>query len=350
MTEAALSEFDSLDISPLIAARPAEPRDSSRLMVLDRSSGSLTHGVFSGLPGFLRPGDVLVLNRSRVWKARLPARRETGGDSELLLIKPESADLRKWRALVRKMEPGRRVVCRGGAEAVCVARNADGSFSFDLSAPLDEAYLEKNAEVPLPGYILKARKRSQDEVQPAQDESRYQTVYAEEPGSIAAPTAGFHFTPGLLSALKARGVETLYVTLHIGWGTFKPIRTGDPASHVMLEEACRVSEGTAAALNSARARGGRIIAVGTSSMRTLETLSDPSGRVLPGEAMAGLFIHPGYRFKVAGAFITNLHVPSSAPLYMTAAFAGRERLFAAYGEAVRGKYRFYSYGDSMLIV
>ena len=181
------------------------------------------------------------------------------------------------------------------------------------------------------------------------DEDVYQTVYAKEAGSIAAPTAGFHFTPGLLSKLGAGGVKTAFVTLHIGWGTFRPVRAENPKDHVMMEEECFVSAEAASAINGHRAGGGRLIAVGTSSMRTLETMSDENGEVKPGQARAGLFITPGYKFKTAGAFITNLHVPDSAPLYMTAAFAGRELLFKAYSEAVKEKYRFYSYGDSMFI-
>jgi len=292
---------------------------------------------------------VLVLNRSKVWKAKLPAQKPTGGKSELLLTRPETPDLKTWNALARKMEPGSKVICRGGAEAACVKRNPDGSFLFELSAPLDQAYLEKNAEVPLPQYILKARKHAGTGGAPPEDDFRYQTVFASEPGSIAAPTAGFHFTPGLLEKIAVKGVQVCQVTLHIGWGTFKPVRTDNPAEHVMLEEACSLAPETAAALNAAREKGSRIIAVGTSSMRTLETFSDETGRLVPGERNAGLFIYPGYRFKTASAFITNLHVPSSAPLYMTSAFAGRERLFNAYAEAVKMKYRFYSYGDAMFI-
>ncbi len=358
--KASLTEFEALDIGPLIAARPADPRDSAGLITLDRAGGPVGHRTFRDLPDLLRTGDVMVLNRSRVWKAKLPARKSTGGNSELLLIRPETPDLKSWSALVRKTEPGCKIICRGGSEAVCVSRNADGSFVLDFSLPLDFGYLEKNAEVPLPGYILKARKRTEGpesaahEFTPAPvpasgDESGYQTVFADEPGSIAAPTAGFHFTPELLQKIMARGIEVRYVTLHIGWGTFKPVRGEGPAAHTMLDETCSVTEETAAALNAARERGARIIAVGTSSMRTLETFSDNAGRLSSGEAKAGLFIYPGYRFRVAGAFITNLHVPSSAPLYMTAAFAGRERLFCAYREAVEKKYRFYSYGDAMLI-
>ena len=349
MTEPILSEFEGLEIEPLIADRPAEPRDTSRLIIVNRSGKTISHGVFRDLPGLLSPGDVLVLNRSKVWKAKLPARKPTGGKSELLLMKPEGADLKSWSALARKVRPGQTLICNGGVKAVCVRRNPDGSFLFDLSSPLDPSYLERNAEVPLPQYILKARKRSGAPEGDTRDDSRYQTVFASVPGSIAAPTAGFHFTPELLAGIKAKGVEVCHVTLHIGWGTFKPVRNEDPSAHVMLGEDCSLSAETAEALNAAKGRGSRIIAVGTSSMRTLETFSDEAGRFFPGEGKAGLFIYPGYRFKAAGAFLTNLHVPSSAPLYMTAAFAGRELLLKAYTEAVGKKYRFYSYGDSMFI-
>lgn len=344
----ALSEFSGLDIEPLIADRPAEPRDSSRLAVVDRRAGSVSHRAFRDLPELLGPSDLLVLNRSKVWKARLPAAKPTGGKSEILLMAPGSPDGTVWAGLCRKAQPGQRLVCAGGAEAECLSRNADGSYVFRFSVPVDEAYLAANGAVPLPQYIVNARKRRG--TRPPADEDRYQTVYAQEPGSIAAHTAGFHFTPELFGRLDKAGVKRVFVTLHIGWGTFKPVRSGDPASHVMMEESCSVTEGTAEMINSHRAAGGRVIAVGTSSMRTLETFSNEDGTMKAGSGKAGLFIRPGYRFKVAGAFITNLHVPESAPLYMTAAFAGRELLFKAYSGLVRGKYRFYSYGDSMLII
>lgn len=347
MTEQALKEFSALDIDPLIADRPAEPRDSSRLLVVDKAAGSFSHRRFSDLAGLLGPRDLLVLNRSKVWKARLAAHKATGGRSEILLMAPAAPGGLVWTGLCRKIQPGQTLDCAGGAKAECLARNADGSYTFRFSVPVDEAYLDANGAVPLPQYILNARKRLGAEA-PA-DEERYQTVYAAEAGSIAAHTAGFHFTPDLFGRLEAAGVKKTFVTLHIGWGTFKMVRDDDPASHVMLEEACEVSGETAALINAHRAAGGRVIAVGTSSMRTLETFSDESGAVQAGSGKAGLFILPGHRFKVAGGFITNLHVPDSAPLYMTAAFAGRDLLFKAYSEAVREKYRFYSYGDSMLI-
>jgi S-adenosylmethionine:tRNA ribosyltransferase-isomerase len=346
MTEA-LTEFSSLEIEPLIADRPAEPRDSSRLIAVDRAAAGFSHHRFRDLPDLLGPSDMLVLNRSKVWKARLEAEKPTGGKSEIRLLGPAPGDGRIWTGLCRKVRPGQLLLCRGGLSAECLGRNPDGSYSFRFSAPLDETYLAANGAVPLPQYILNARKRRGAAAPP--DEEKYQTVYAAQSGSIAAPTAGFHFTPELFGRLEAAGVKKTFVTLHIGWGTFRPVRSEAPASHVMMEESCEVSAETAAAINAHRATGGRVIAVGTSSMRTLETFSDEDGTVVPGSGKAGIFIRPGYRFKVAGAFITNLHVPESAPLYMTAAFAGRELLFKAYREIVREKYRFYSYGDSMLI-
>ncbi len=346
--EEALKEFASLEIEPLIADRPAEPRDSSRLMAVRRSDGQLLHRNFRDLPEFLGRGDMLVLNRSKVWKARLEAKKPGGGRSEILLMAPESGDSTVWTGLCRKIREGQVLSCPGGTKAECLARNPDGSYTFKFSSAVDAAYLDANGAVPLPQYILNARKRRGLEAPP--DEEKYQTVYAEHPGSIAAPTAGFHFTPELFSGLETAGVKIVFVTLHIGWGTFRPVRSESPSDHVMMAEECSVSAQTAAAINAHRAAGGRLVAVGTSSMRTLETLSDENGTVRAGTEQAGLFIRPGYRFKTAGAFITNLHVPDSAPLYMTAAFAGRELLLRAYQEAVKEKYRFYSYGDSMLIL
>ncbi|MDA8130737.1 MAG: tRNA preQ1(34) S-adenosylmethionine ribosyltransferase-isomerase QueA [Elusimicrobia bacterium] len=347
MSSGSLTEFASLPIEPLIADRPAEPRDSSRLMLLDRTEGTTANRYFRDLAAILKPSDLLVLNRSKVWKARLAAAKPTGGKSELLLMAPSGPGGLVWTALCRKIQPGQRLDCAGGASAECLARNADGSYTFRFSVPVDETYLAVNGAVPLPQYILNARKRRGAAA--PRDEEKYQTVYAEQAGSIAAHTAGFHFTPELFARLDAAGVRRAFVTLHIGWGTFKPVRSEDPASHVMMEESCEVPSETAEAINAHRAAGGRVIAVGTSSMRTLETFSDENGKVGAGSGKAGIFIMPGYKFKVAAGFITNLHVPDSAPLYMTAAFAGRELLFKAYTEAVKEKYRFYSYGDSMLI-
>ncbi|HAH31945.1 MAG TPA: tRNA preQ1(34) S-adenosylmethionine ribosyltransferase-isomerase QueA [Elusimicrobia bacterium] len=358
----ALNEFSSLEIEPLIAPKPAEPRDSSRLLLVDRASAGLRHLIFRDLPSLLGPADLLVLNRSRVWKAKLPAEKTTGGKTDLLLIEPRSPDMTVWTALARKIKPGQRLICGAGLNAVCAGLNSDGSWTFEFSAPVNEDYLAEHGEVPLPQYILKARKREKEVCAgpkagaqfrsggpPSGDETRYQTVFASAPGSIAAPTAGFHFTSEVFTALEARGVRTAFVTLHIGWGTFRPVRCKNPADHQMLEETCFLDSQTASVINAHKESGGRIIAVGTSSMRTLETFAGIDGRLTSGERRAGLFIRPGYKFKIAGAFITNLHVPDSAPLYMTAAFTGRELLLNAYQKAVTEKYRFYSYGDAMMI-
>jgi len=357
MATEALREFSTLEIEPLIAPEPAEPRDASRLLVIDRPSGTMRHLVFRELPSLLGPNDLLVLNRSRVWKARLPAQKTTGGKTDLLLIEPQNPGMTVWTALARKMKEGQRLVCGAGVNAVCAGLNPAGSLTFEFSAPVNEAWLAEHGSVPLPRYILKARKRKAEGKFQFPDEARYQTIFACPPafsesggGSIAAPTAGFHFTPGVFAALEARGARAAFVTLHIGWGTFRPVRCKNPADHVMLEETCFLDAETASVINAHKARGGRVIAVGTSSMRTLETFAGPDGRLAPGEKRAGLFILPGYKFKTAGAFITNLHVPNSAPLYMTAAFAGRELLFKAYREAVKEEYRFYSYGDAMMIL
>ncbi len=345
-----LERFATLEIEPLIAPGPAEPRDSSRLLRLDRASGVTGHSAFRDLPSFLRPGDCLVLNRSAVRKARLPARKRTGGKAELLLVSPLDASLTRWKALGRKLSPGTPLELPDGSGAEIEGLADDASLLVRFSVPLTSGWLDRHGEAPLPGYIVKSRRRRGLPEERPDDKSLYQTVYAREEGSIAAPTAGFHFTPELLAGIEASGVTVAYVTLHVGWGTFKPVRTENPADHVMLPEACEVLPEAAEKVNACLAHGGRVIAVGTSSMRTLETLSGGDGRLSPGKADATLFIYPGHRFRTASGFITNLHVPGSAPLYMTAAFAGEEKLYAAYAEAVREKYRFYSYGDAMLII
>ncbi|MEK7722450.1 MAG: S-adenosylmethionine:tRNA ribosyltransferase-isomerase, partial [Elusimicrobiota bacterium] len=245
-----LKEFSSLEIEPLIADRPAEPRDSSRLMAVRRGNSALLHRNFQDLPELLGRGDMLVLNRSRVWKARLEATKAAGGKSEILLIAPVGGDGLVWAGLCRKIQSGQILSCPGGLKAECLVRNSDGSCNFRFSAPVDEGYLAANGAVPLPLYILKARRRRGIAAPP--DELNYQTVYATETGSVAAHTAGFHFTPGLLARLASEGVKTTFVTLHIGWGTFRPVRSEDPAAHIMLEEACVVTADAAAAINAHR--------------------------------------------------------------------------------------------------
>ena len=360
MTAPDLSPFRELGIEPLIAEKPAEPRDSSRLMVIDRKSGVIRHKFFKDLPDFLESGDCLVINESKVWKARiyaaksagssLPAgRAERGQGTELLLVESADKSFLSWNLLCRKTKPGASYTLDGGIKAECLSRNADGSYLFAFSSPLTEKYLNENGTVPLPGYIEKKRKEKGLDVHLDKDDSSYQTVYASENGSIAAPTAGFHFTGELLERLRRKGVKTAKITLHVGWGTFKPIR-GPVEEHKMLPEFCSVSETAAETVNAAKRAGGRVAAVGTSSVRTLEAMAGEKGALKPGSQRTGIFIYPGYAFRLPDIFITNLHVPDSPPLAMTAAFCGKELLLKAYAEAVELKYRFYSYGDSTLII
>ena len=344
-----MKEFNALDIEPLIADKPADPRDTSRLLVVNRSTGELLDRHFYDLPDILPPDTLLILNNSRVWKARLVSHKlPGGGHCELLLTGHTTNDRRQWAALCRKMRAGQEIECNGGLKAKCQGMNENGAFIFDFEAPLTEDYLQKYGEVPLPQYILNARKRRG--VQAPPDEGKYQTIYAAPTGSIAAPTAGFHFTENVFRRLNDKGIKRGFVTLHIGWGTFKPVRAEDPSEHIMMKEACQISPELAAEISAHKAAGRPLAAVGTSSMRTMETFAIDDKTMGSGIKDASLFIYPGYHFKSADTFITNLHVPESAPLYMTAAFAGRELLYKAYRHAVEHKYRFYSYGDSMIIL
>lgn len=345
-----LSEFRTLNAEELIAPHPAEPRDSARLMVLNRKSGEISHSFFRDICNFLRPLDCLVLNKSRVRKVGLRGRKETGGKVDLLLIKAKDPECKTWTALSGKISPGNIVIFEGGNRAKCLSREAGGSFIFEFSAPADSNYLDLYGKMPLPRYIIKSRKKLSMTGAKIDDDRDYQTVYAGVPGSIAAPTAGFHFTGELLEKLKEQGIKTVYTTLHIGWGTFKPVRASNPEKHLMLGEECHISGEDAEIINQARASGNRIIPVGTSSMRALETFYGENGMLGWGSKTADIFIYTGYGFKTPDAFITNFHLPDSAPLYMAAAFAGRENLLKAYSEAVSRKYRFYSYGDAMMIV
>lgn len=349
MSTNSLNEFKELDIEPLIADRPADPRDSSRLLVVNRKTGELLDKHFYDLPDMLPKDTLLILNNSKVWKAKLESKKiPGGGHCELLLTGHLNESGTKWAALCRKMKAGQSVECNGGLIAACEGMNETGAFVFNFKEPLTDEYLQKYGEVPLPQYILNARKRRHADAPP--DDDKYQTIYANPMGSIAAPTAGFHFTENVFKNLETKGIEKEFVTLHIGWGTFKPVRAEDPAQHIMMKEACQLSKSISYKINAHIAAGKTLAAVGTSSMRTLETFAYGKGKAGFGMKEAGLFIYPGYEFKTADIFITNLHVPESAPLYMTAAFAGRELLFKAYKHAVESKYRFYSYGDSMLIL
>lgn len=338
-----LSDFDFQFPEELIAATPAEPRDSARLLAVERATGRWSHRVFRDLPSLLKPGDCLVLNRTKVFACRLSGKKSTGGKAELLLVKEQEPGL--WNALGSGFKKGMALTFPGGMSAAVEGLNADGEYILRFSEPDVTGYLERHGLAPLPPYILK-KKGGSDE----RDLSRYQTVFARERGSIAAPTAGLHFTPELLERLRKLGVLTAEATLHVGRGTFRPITADDAAQHKMLAEWFRLGPEEARTISAARAAGGRIIAVGTTSTRTLEALAARPEGFGPGEGWTELYIRPGRRFALVDGLITNFHLPKSTPLLLASAFLGRERLLAAYREAFKERYRLYSYGDAMLIL
>lgn len=341
------SDFDYRLPPEQIAQHPEQRRDRSRLMVVERASGAIDHRVFADLSELVPAGDALVLNETRVFPARLVGRRAGGGAAEVFLLHPAAAgggDV--WHALVRpgaRLKPGRRVEIGDDLSVEILELLPEGERLVRLHSgqPLD-AVLERYGEVPLPPYVKRPAT--------AADRERYQTVYARERGSVAAPTAGLHFTPELLAALEARGVELVRLVLHVGVGTFRPVETEDPAAHRMHAEWYRVPAEAADALNRVRARGGALWAVGTTSVRTLETVADEHGVVHPGEGWTSLFIRPPYRFRAVDRLITNFHLPRSTLLMLVAAFGGYETIMHAYREAVERGYRFFSYGDAMAIV
>lgn len=348
------AEF-AYDLPPeLIAQTPLEPRDAARLLVVNRADGSLTHRHFRDLGTYLTPGDLLVLNESRVIPARLQARKvPSGGRVEILLLTRH--DSQTWEALVggRRARTGTRLRLEPPAvaanvaplEAEVIGETPAGGRLIRFSAPVDEL-LEALGEVPLPPYIHT----------PLPDRERYQTVYARTRGSVAAPTAGLHFTPALLLALWEKGVRQALVTLHIGLDTFRPVQEEQVEDHAIHREWCRLDEATAQAVNETRASGRRIVAVGTTSVRVLETAArhaEEQGAFVPVVPFSGwtdLFIYPGYRFRAVDMLVTNFHLPRSSLLMLVAAFAGYELTMRAYQEAIRERYRFYSLGDSMLIL
>ncbi len=326
----------------LIAQTPLSQRDSSRLMVLDRNSGKVSHRHFYDIAEYLRPGDCLVMNDSRVLPARLLGRRPTGGAAELLLLRDLGHN--RWECLAkpgRKLQEGQEVVF-GNGELTAKIQSVldDGNRVVELCYEgIFLEVLERLGNMPLPPYI-KAE---------LQDKERYQTVYSREVGSAAAPTAGLHFTNELLEKLRAKGVKTAFVTLHVGLGTFRPVKAEDIAEHHMHSELCMMSAETAALLNQTRENGGRIICVGTTSCRTLESLVNQDGTFAEKSCWTDIFIFPGYQFKAMDGLITNFHLPESTLVMLVSAFAGRENVLHAYNEAVNEKYRFFSFGDAMYI-
>ncbi len=327
----------------LIAQTPLAKRDASRLLVLDRRTGETCHKHFYDIYDYLQPGDCLVMNDSRVLPARLLGKRPSGGAVELLLLKNKGSNL--WECLAkpgRKLQPGQEVIF-GDGELTATIREIldDGNrlVEFHYSGIFLEV-LERLGKMPLPPYI-KAQ---------LQDQERYQTVYSREVGSAAAPTAGLHFTEELLEKLKAKGVSLAFVTLHVGLGTFRPVKVENINDHHMHSELCVLSEETAQILNQTRASGGRIICVGTTSCRTLESLANADGSFAAGSKWTDIFIYPGYQFRAMDGLITNFHLPESTLVMLVSAFAGRENVLQAYGEAVQERYRFFSFGDAMLVI
>lgn len=327
-----------------IAQIPLPDRAASRLLVLDRARGSVTHSHFRDLPEMVAPDDVVVLNASRVIPARLHGKRDSGADAEILLVR-ELAD-GAWEAMGHpggKLKPGRRVTFGEDAAVDILEVLGGGLRRIRFTGALEaRAAIAKYGEVPLPPYILRAPD--------AADRERYQTVYAAHDGSVAAPTAGLHFTPEVLVAIRDRGAAIVTLDLHVGPGTFKPVEVDDPAAHVMHPESFAVSPETAAEINDRRAAGGRIWAVGTTVVRTLETVADDAGRVHAGAGETRAFIRPPYRFKAVDRLVTNFHLPRSTLLMLVCAFGGMERVLDAYRTAVQERYRFYSYGDAMVLI
>lgn len=344
-----VSEFDFELPEELIALRPARPRDAARLLVIGPDENALSGRTVRDLPSFLEPGDILVFNDTKVIPARLFGTRRRGEASariEVMLHKRDSAD--EWRAFLRpakKLGLGETIEFPGGLSATVEEKGEGGEagLRFSLSGAALDAAIAEAGEMPLPPYI--ARKRAAD----AEDLADYQTLHADEPGAVAAPTAGLHFTPALMAAIAARGVATVRLTLHVGAGTFLPVTVEDTDAHKMHAERGEITEEEAAAINEARARGGRIVAVGTTSLRLLESAADEAGTVHPFRGETDIFITPGYRFRAVDVLMTNFHLPRSTLFMLVSALRSTEEMKRAYAHAVAEKYRFYSYGDACLI-
>ncbi len=348
MTDRRLDRASAYDYSlppALIAQRPVEPRDRSRLLVVPRDGSPFRHLEFRQLVELIPRGDVLVLNETRVFPARLRGRKPTGAQAEVLLLAPASEDEREWTALVRpggKLKPGREIQVGDGLVIRMLDSASGGGRLVRLESDLSpRAAIERWGEMPLPPYI--------DRPADASDRDRYQTVYARAGGSVAAPTAGLHFTPDLLAELRERGVEIVTLVLHVGVGTFRPVDHEELERHEMHAEWYEVGDDAARTLNEARDRGGAVWAVGTTVTRTLEFVARPDGTVRAGSGWTDLFIRPPYRFRAVDRLVTNFHLPRSTLLMLVAAFGGYERTMVAYREAVEAGYRFYSYGDAMVV-
>ncbi len=327
----------------LIAQDPLADRSSSRLLTLDKNSGAFSHHVFRDIVDYLNPGDCLVLNNTKVIPARLMGEKEgTGAGIEVLLLKRKEGDI--WETLVKpgkKARPGARISFGNGllvGEVVDVVEEGNRLIKFEYEGIFEEI-LDQLGQMPLPPYITHR----------LEDKNRYQTVYAKHDGSAAAPTAGLHFTPELIEIIKEKGVKVAEVTLHVGLGTFRPVKVENILEHHMHSEFYMVEEDQAAIINETKKNGGRVICVGTTSCRTLESATGEDGVLRAGSGWTEIFIYPGYRFKILDALITNFHLPESTLLMLVSALAGRDNVMAAYEEAVKERYRFFSFGDAMFI-
>ena len=329
----------------LIARHPPAKRDGSRLMLLDRSTGSISEDLFFNLQDYLRSGDLLIMNDTRVIPARLFGRKPTGGRVEIFLLHRLTGCQERWECLLKsskRFSEGQEILLESGMTAVVMSRCLSENWLIEFAGNEQfDSWLEREGHIPLPPYL----QREDCSI----DRERYQTVIAREPGAVAAPTAGLHFTRELLSRLAADGIGTAFVTLHTGLGTFQPVRVENVEEHRIHTERFVIPPGTAEAIARTKAAGGRVIAVGTTSARTLEYSAQHSGYVTAGSGEADIYIYPGYRFKVIDALITNFHLPESTLLMLVSALAGRENVLEAYREAILRGFRFYSYGDAMFI-
>jgi S-adenosylmethionine:tRNA ribosyltransferase-isomerase len=336
------SDFDYELPPKLIAQHPPERRDDARMLVLDPGGDQTVDSRVRDLPAYLDPADLLVMNNSRVLPARLIGRRPDGGEAEVLLLRSVQGDACRWEALLRparRLPAGARIGVSGSELSISIEANHDQGAVVRLGGVADPlAEVRRVGQMPTPPYIKELLANPE----------RYQTIYASEEGSAAAPTAGLHFTAALLAAIQARGVRLAFITLHVGLDTFRPVRVDDPAQHPIHREWFRIDGAAADAIAETRRKGGRVVAVGTTCVRVLETAAE-GNTVAPAEGWTSLLILPGHRFQVVDAMLTNFHLPKSSLLMLVSAFAGRERVLAAYREAIERRYRFYSFGDCMLI-
>jgi S-adenosylmethionine:tRNA ribosyltransferase-isomerase len=340
-----VKDFDFHLPPELIASHPASERDASRLMLLNRQTGEVGEDRFREITSYLASGDLLVMNDTRVIPARLFGTKETGGKVEIFLLRRESGAAQLWTCLLKaskRFRQGQTISLVAGMKALVRTRLNEESWQLEFIGPEPfDSWLEREGHIPLPPYLQRADTE--------QDRERYQTVYSRSPGAVAAPTAGLHFTRELLAELENKGIATALLTLHTGLGTFQPVRVERVEEHRIHTERYAIPAATADAIRSAKARGGRIVAVGTTTARALEYAARDDGMVREGAGDADIFIYPGYKFKIVDAMITNFHLPGSTLLMLVSAFAGRENVLGAYCEAVRRGFRFYSYGDAMFI-